>query len=331
MFDDQRILITGGTGSFGKSFVRRILKFHQPKEIIIYSRDEMKQWEMANSDLHESSITYRLGDVRDIDRLTQVARGVDLIIHAAASNIVPLAEFNPTECIQSNVVGAMNVVSVALSLKIPKVVALSTDKASNPINLYGASKLLSDKLFLAGGLDSPNQNTRFSVVRYGNVIGSRGSVVPLFDKLKKGGRIPITDPSMTRFMITMEQAMDLVEIAVKHGVGHDIFVRKIPSMNILDIAEAIAPGVPTEIIGIRVGEKLHEQMISVEDAQFTFEFDDHYRIFSRLDNSFEKIADSWVKVPENFEYRSNTNQEWWNSDQLRAYWKQSRQNETVNS
>ena len=285
MFDNSTILITGGTGSFGKKFTKLTLQNHSPLRIIIYSRDEMKQWDMAEKFQKldpQGKINYVIGDVRDKERLHRVMSGVDFIVHAAATKIVPTAEYNPFECIKTNVNGAMNVIEVALEQKVKKIVALSTDKACNPINLYGATKLASDKLFIAANLHTLKSETCFSVVRYGNVMGSRGSVIPFFQDCEKTGKLPITDERMTRFMIDIEQGVNLVWHAFKDASGGEIYVHKIPSMKVIDIARAINPNVPQEIIGIRPGEKVHEVMISEEDAMSTYEYDWYYKILPTL-------------------------------------------------
>ena len=269
MFSNSTILVTGGTGSFGHKFIPMTLDKYNPKKIIVYSRDEMKQWEMAKLFQRDERIRFFIGDVRDKDRLYRALDGVDYVVHAAATKIVPTAEYNPFECVKTNINGAMNLIDACIDCNVKGVVALSTDKASSPINLYGATKLASDKLFIAGNAYSGEHPTRFSVVRYGNVMGSRGSVIPFFESIKSGGEIPITDSSMTRFMITLEEGVDLVWHAFSDMVGGEIYVKKIPSMNICDIGRAVAPHASQKIIGIRPGEKLHEQMIGVEDATST--------------------------------------------------------------
>ena len=304
MLNGKTILITGGTGSFGKRFVQRILSNYKPKKLIIYSRDELKQFEMAKvfSDKKHESIRYFLGDVRDSSRLMQAFRGVDIVIHAAALKHVPAAEYNPFEFIKTNVLGAQYIIEAAIERGVQKVVALSTDKASNPINLYGATKLCSDKLFVAGNSYSGAGGTKFSVVRYGNVIGSRGSVMPFFMNLKDSGVIPITDERMTRFLITLDQGIDLVFKALENAVGGEILVPKIPSMKMTDVAKAIAPNCDLKITGIRPGEKLHESMICVEDAANTREFSDHYRIFPTIHSwSIDGKQEGGKPVPIGFE------------------------------
>jgi len=280
MLNNKNVLITGGTGSFGKKCTEIILKRYKPKRLIIYSRDELKQYEMAQ-DFPQSSYScmrYFIGDVRDKDRMNRAFRNVDYVIHAAALKQVPAAEYNPFEAIKTNILGAQNVINVAIDQGIKKIIALSTDKAANPINLYGATKLCSDKLFIAGNSYVGKEHSIFSIVRYGNVAGSRGSVIPFFIKCKKSGVIPITDPRMTRFWITLEQGVNFVLSRLEKMVGGELFVPKIPSMNIMDLAKVIAPECKTEIVGIRPGEKLHELMITRDDARRTLEFRDHYII-----------------------------------------------------
>ncbi len=279
MFDDKTILITGGTGSFGKMFTRTVLERYKPKKVIIYSRDELKQFEMQQ-EFSSKKMRYFIGDVRDKARIIQACNGVDFIIHAAALKQVPAAEYNPMECIKTNIDGAQNVIDAAIQTDVEKVIALSTDKAANPINLYGATKLCSDKLFVAANNIVGKARPRFAVVRYGNVVGSRGSVVPFFQKLRseKASSLPITDVEMTRFWITLQQGVDFVINGFKRMHGGEIFVPKIPSVKITDVAEAIAPGVPHEVVGIRPGEKLHEIMVPLDDSRRTVEFDDHYVI-----------------------------------------------------
>ena len=317
-FKDSTILITGGTGSFGHAFVRHALDQHQPKRIIVYSRDEMKQWEMARLFGDDSRIRFFIGDVRDKDRLYRALNGVDYVVHAAAMKIVPSAEYNPFECIKTNIDGAMNVIDAAIDCKVKKVVALSTDKASSPANLYGATKLASDKLFVAGNAYSGGKSTQFAVVRYGNVMGSRGSVIPFFSGLRDKTVLPITDRRMTRFMITLDQGIEAVWKAFDDMVGGEIYVRKIPSMTITSIAQAVVPGAQYEYIGIRPGEKLHEQMISAEDSHTTYEYDEYYKILPSINHwntDPERIKDG-VKVPEGFEYTSDNNSQWMSVEDL---------------
>lgn len=321
MLNNSSILITGGTGSFGSAFVPMTLEKYNPKRIVIFSRDEMKQWEMAKLYDNDSRVRFFIGDVRDKDRLNRALDDVDIVVHAAATKIVPTAEYNPFECIKTNILGAMNLIDASIDQGVSKVVALSTDKASSPINLYGATKLASDKVFVAANAYSGKRKTKFSVVRYGNVMGSRGSVIPFFNSIKKSGVITITDKEMTRFMISLEQGVDLVWHALEDMEGGEIYVKKIPSMNIMDIAEAVAPGIKTEIIGIRPGEKLHEQMIGVEDASYTYEYKDHYKILPNIyDASLDpsRIKDG-MKVESDFSYTSDNNKEWMKADDLKKW------------
>jgi len=321
MLDGATILLTGGTGSFGSRFVPMTLERFRPRRLIIYSRDEMKQWEMAKLHGHRPEVRFFIGDVRDRDRLYRALDGVDTVVHAAATKIVPTAEYNPFECVKTNVLGAMNLIDACIDKGVTRCVALSTDKASSPINLYGATKLCSDKLFVAGNSYSGADKCRFSVVRYGNVMGSRGSVIPFFLSLAASGRLPVTDPRMTRFMITLEQGVELVWHALEDMVGGEIYVRKIPSMNILDIARAAAPGAAHEVVGIRPGEKLHEQMIGEEDAPHTYEYADHFKVLPAIHSWSAdpgRIKDG-RKVPEGFRYASDSNAEWMGVETL-AQW-----------
>ncbi len=321
MLNNQTILITGGTGSFGNTFVPMTLDRYNPKKIIIYSRDEMKQWEMAKKFEGDPRVRFFIGDVRDKERLYRALDGVDYVVHAAATKIVPTAEYNPFECIKTNIIGAMNLIEACIDKKVKRVVALSTDKASSPANLYGATKLASDKVFVAGNSYAGGHNTRFSVVRYGNVMGSRGSVIPFFLSIKDKGVLPITDERMTRFMITLEQGVELVWHAFDDMEGGEIYVKKIPSMNIVDVAQAVAADAEMEVVGIRPGEKLHEQMISAEDAYFTYEYQEHYKILPAINNwdsSPARIKDG-KKVEEGFVYSSETNDDWMSSDALREW------------
>ncbi len=320
-FDDQVILITGGTGSFGNTFVRMTLEKYSPKKIIILSRDEMKQWDMAKKFQDDPRVRFFIGDVRDRERLYRALDGVDYVVHAAATKIVPTAEYNPFECVKTNIDGAMNLIDACIDKKVKGVVALSTDKASSPINLYGATKLASDKLFVAGNHYAGGKGTRFSVVRYGNVMGSRGSVIPFFMSIKDKGVIPITDTRMTRFMISLEQGVELVWHAFKDMVGGEIYVKKIPSMKVTDLGRVVAPKAKQEIVGIRPGEKLHEQMIGAEDAYFTYEYPEHYKILPQINNwdkDTNRIKDG-QKVPENFVYASDNNAEWMSNTELQAW------------
>ena len=320
MLKDQTILITGGTGSFGHAFIPQTLEKFQPKKIIIYSRDEMKQWEMMK-DHNDPRIRFFIGDVRDRSRLYRALDGVDYVVHAAATKIVPTAEYNPFECVKTNIIGAMNLIDACIDKNVKRVVALSTDKASSPVNLYGATKLASDKLFIAGNSYSAGKQTIFSVVRYGNVMGSRGSVIPFFSSLPKNDSLPITDSRMTRFMIPLDQAVELVWKAFEDAKGGEVYVRKIPSMNICDIAKAISPEAKQEIVGIRPGEKLHEQMISLEDAPYTYEYDDYYKILPAINSWDDDPAriNSGKKVPENFSYSSDNNSEWMTVEELQHW------------
>lgn len=320
MFNGKNILVTGGTGSFGKRFVRRILQEFKPNKIIIYSRDELKQYEMAKifSPEKYQCMRYFLGDVRDQQRLSRAMAGVDYVIHAAALKHVPAAEYNPFEYIKTNVIGAQNVIESCIENSVKKVIALSTDKASNPINLYGATKLCSDKSFVAGNSYSGDNGPIFSVVRYGNVIGSRGSVIPFFMNMKKTGVIPITDSRMTRFWITLDQGVDLVKSAFERMNGGEIFVPKIPSMKVLDLAMALAPECELKFVGIRPGEKLHECMIGEDDSPFTYEFDNHFEIHPAIHNWYldpSRIREG-RKVGEEFCYNSEINTKWFEQKDL---------------
>ena len=323
MFDNKTILITGGTGSFGKTFLPMTLSTHEPKRIIVYSRDEMKQWEMAQKFENDPRVEFVIGDVRDKEQLARAMSGADYVVHAAATKIVPTAEYNPAECIKTNIFGAMNVIDAAQSAKVKKLIALSTDKASNPINLYGATKLASDKLFIASNKDH-SETAKFSVVRYGNVMGSRGSVIPFFQKRASTGVLPITHADMTRFMISLEEGVGLVWRAFEDMYGGEIFVKKIPSMKITDIAKAIAPDAKQEITGIRPGEKMHEQMIGVEDASHTYEYDGFYKILPAINNWSDdpKRIGSGKKVPYDFCYSSDKNTDWMTSDKLKLWLEQ---------
>lgn len=312
MLENSTILITGGTGSFGHAFLPMALERYNPKKVNILSRDEMKQWEMAKLYGDDPRVRFFIGDVRDRDRLYRAFDGVDYVVHAAATKIVPTAEYNPFECIKTNVNGAMNVIDAAIDKGVKGVVALSTDKASSPINLYGASKLASDKLFVSGNSYAGEHGTRFSVVRYGNVMGSRGSVIPFFMSIADKGVLPITDPRMTRFMISLEQGVELVWHAFADMVGGEIYVKKIPSMKVTDIARVVAPEARHEIVGIRPGEKLHEQMIGIEDAPYTYEYDAHFKILPAINKWSDdpaRIKDG-RKVAEDFVYTSDLNPDW---------------------
>jgi len=321
MFADKVVLVTGGTGSFGHTFVPMTLARYNPKKIIIFSRDEMKQWEMAKNFQNDPRVRFFIGDVRDRDRLYRALDGVDYVVHAAATKIVPTAEYNPFECVKTNIDGAMNLIDACIDKKVKGVVALSTDKPSSPINLYGATKLASDKLFVAGNHYAGGKGTRFSVVRYGNVMGSRGSVIPFFMSIKSKGVLPITDERMTRFMISLEQGVELVWHAFEDMVGGEIYVKKIPSMKVTDLARVIAPEAKQEIVGIRPGEKLHEQMISSEDSYFTYEYPEHFKILPQINNwdkDANRIKDG-KKVSEGFVYASDNNVEWMSDKTLQAW------------
>jgi UDP-N-acetylglucosamine 4,6-dehydratase len=327
MFDNSNILITGGTGSFGKKYVQTILGCHKPARLIIYSRDELKQFEMQQT-YNDPCIRYFIGDVRDKSRLRQAMRGVDYVIHAAALKQVPAAEYNPMECIKTNIHGAENVIAAAIENDVRKVIALSTDKAANPINLYGATKLASDKLFVAANNMVGSGSSRFSVVRYGNVVGSRGSVVPFFKKLVQEGvdHIPVTDGDMTRFWITLQQGVDFVLKNFSRMHGGEIFVPKIPTVKIVDLAEAYAPGVPVKIIGIRPGEKIHEIMCPADDSHLTLEFEDHFVIrptikFFNGENDYttNALGEIGNSVPQGFTYHSGANPEILDVEQIREF------------
>lgn len=326
MLTNQTILITGGTGSFGHTFVPMTLAKYNPRRLIIFSRDEMKQWEMAKLYGNDSRVRFFIGDVRDKDRLARALNGVDYVVHAAATKIVPTAEYNPFECVKTNIIGAMNLIDACIDQNVKRVVALSTDKASSPANLYGATKLASDKLFVAGNSYSGGEATRFSVVRYGNVMGSRGSVIPFFMSIADQRRLPITDERMTRFMITLEQGVDLVWHAFDDMVGGEIYVKKIPSMKLPDIARAVVPDAAFDIVGVRPGEKLHEQMIGAEDAPYTYEYPDHFKILPAIHRWSEdpKRISGGVKVAPDFVYSSDNNQEWMSSETLRVWIEQNR-------
>ena len=317
MFNNKSIIITGGTGSFGKRYTKTLLERYKPKKIIIFSRDELKQFEMQQT-YNDSCMRYFIGDVRDRYRLEEAMEGVDYVIHAAALKQVPAAEYNPMECIKTNINGAENVIRAALKNNVQKVIALSTDKAANPINLYGATKLASDKLFVAANNIAGKKPTRFSVVRYGNVVGSRGSVVPFFQKLIDQGatELPITHENMTRFMITLQQGVDFVLKNFERMHGGEIFVPKIPSMNMVEVAKDMAPNLDIKIVGIRPGEKMHETMCPADDSHLTLEFDDHFVICPTIQFSYQsdfsvnKIGETGQSVPMGFEYQSGTNPQW---------------------
>jgi UDP-N-acetylglucosamine 4,6-dehydratase/5-epimerase len=326
MFDEKSVLITGGTGSFGKQFVRTVLGRYKPKRVIIYSRDELKQFEM-HQEFGAPCMRYFIGDVRDEERLMQAMNGVDFVVHAAALKQVPAAEYNPMECIKTNIHGAENVIKAALANNVEKVIALSTDKAAHPANLYGATKLASDKLFVAANNIAGSHRTRFSVVRYGNVVGSRGSVVPFFLKLITGGarELPVTDARMTRFWISLAQSVDFVDTCFRRMQGGEVFVPKIPSVRIPELAEAMAPGMPIRIVGIRPGEKLHEIMCPVDDAHLTIEFENHYVIrptisfVVQVDFGTNVLGERGRPVAEEFEYSSGTNRHFLSVEEIRAF------------
>ncbi|MDK2801333.1 MAG: UDP-N-acetylglucosamine 4,6-dehydratase/5-epimerase [Clostridiales bacterium] len=321
MLKGKTILLTGGTGSFGKKFCKIVLnRYPDIKKLIVFSRDELKQFEMAEEFKHHPKLRFFIGDVRDGNRLCRAMDGVDYVVHAAALKQVPAAEYNPIEAIKTNIGGAENVINAAIDCGVKKVIALSTDKACNPINLYGATKLCSDKLFIAGNSYAGSKETRFSVVRYGNVVGSRGSVVPFFIKCREKGKIPITDPRMTRFWITLDQGVGFVLKCFEIMHGGELFVPKIPSMKVVDLAKAIAPNCDVEIVGIRPGEKLHEYMISVDDARNTLEYDEYYVIqpqFHWWDARKYQEEQGGEKVPEDFSYSSDKNDRWLTVEDLR--------------
>lgn len=321
MLENATILVTGGTGSFGHKFIPMTLAKYNPKKIIVFSRDEMKQWEMAKLFQGDNRLRFFIGDVRDRERLYRALDGVDYVVHAAATKIVPTAEYNPFECVKTNIHGAMNLIDACIDQGVKRVVALSTDKASSPVNLYGATKLASDKLFVAGNSYSGAHGTSFSVVRYGNVMGSRGSVIPFFMSIRDKGVLPITDERMTRFMISLEEGVELVWHAFGDMVGGEIYVKKIPSMKVVDLARVISPEARQEVVGIRPGEKLHEQMIGAEDAFYTYEYDEHFKILPAI-NEWHKDANrikDGRKVPEGFVYSSDNNAEWMTADELQAW------------
>ncbi|CAD7288041.1 UDP-N-acetylglucosamine 4,6-dehydratase (inverting) [Campylobacter majalis] len=323
MFNNKSILITGGTGSFGKKYTEILLKNYKPKRLVIYSRDELKQYEMSQV-FNDKVMRYFIGDVRDANRLKTAMNGIDFVIHAAALKHVPIAEYNPMECIKTNINGAQNVIDAAIANNVSKVIALSTDKACNPVNLYGATKLASDKLFVAANNITGTKQTRFSVVRYGNVVGSRGSVVPFFKQLISQGakELPITHPDMTRFWITLRQGVNFVLKNFERMKGGEIFIPKIPSMTIPDLARALAPELGIKVIGIRPGEKMHEAMIGKDDAHLTLEFDDHYVITPSIqftlqqDFSVNMLSEKGVRVADDFEYSSDKNKIWLDKDGL---------------
>jgi UDP-N-acetylglucosamine 4,6-dehydratase (inverting) len=321
MLAGKTILVTGGTGSFGSTFVPMTLAKYNPRKIIVYSRDEMKQWAMAQTFVGDERVRFFIGDVRDRERLYRALDGVDFVVHAAATKIVPTAEYNPFECVKTNVIGAMNLIDACIDKGVRRVIALSTDKASSPVNLYGATKLASDKLFVAGNSYAGGHDTRFGVVRYGNVMGSRGSVIPLFLSLRDSGSLPITDERMTRFMISLEEGVELVWRAFADMQGGEIYVKKIPSMKVVDIAKAVAPEAAHRVVGIRPGEKLHEQMIGSEDAPYAYEYSDYFKILPAIHNWSAdplRIKDG-RRADEGFVYSSDTNKEWMSVAHLRTW------------
>jgi len=321
MLANSSILITGGTGSFGHIFIPMTLEKYNPKKIVIFSRDEMKQWEMAKLFKDDPRVRFMIGDVRDKDRLYRVLDGIDYVVHAAATKIVPTAEYDPFECVKTNVLGAMNLIDACIDKGVKGIVALSTDKASAPSNLYGATKLTSDRLFVSGNSYTGSHNTKFSVVRYGNVMGSRGSVIPFFISIKGKQAFPITDNRMTRFMISLEEGVELVWHAFDNMKGGEIYVKKIPSMKVTDVALAVDENTKQEEVGVRPGEKLHEQMIGIEDAAYTYEYPGYFKILPSI-NEWAKdkarIGDG-IKVPENFMYTSDNNKEWMKISELQDW------------
>ena len=321
MFNNRVITITGGTGSFGKKFINSLVGKNKFKELRIFSRDEMKQWYLQEKYSKYKNLKFIIGDVRDKFSLDRVIKGSDYVIHAAATKIVPTAENNPVECIKTNINGAINVIESCINHKIKKVIALSTDKACNPINLYGATKLCSDKLFVSSNFLENNDNTKFAVVRYGNVMGSRGSVIPFFINQMKTGKFTLTDKRMTRFMISLEEAVDLVKLALKDTNGGEIYISKIPSMKVLDIAKTIQSKNKIEYIGIRPGEKLHEVMISKEDSIYTYEYKKYFKILPALNNTYKNknFIKNGKKVIEGFEYSSEKNHDWMTSKYLKKW------------
>jgi len=321
MLSNSNILVTGGTGSFGHTFISMTLEKYNPERIVVFSRDEMKQWEMAKLFKDDPRVRFMIGDVRDKDRLYRALDGIDYVVHAAATKIVPTAEYDPFECVKTNVIGAMNLIDACIDKSVKRIVALSTDKASAPSNLYGATKLTSDRLFVSGNSYTGSHNTSFSVVRYGNVMGSRGSVIPFFISIKDRQVFPITDNRMTRFMISLEEGVELVWHAFEDMKGGEIYVKKIPSMKVTDVALAVDKNTKQEEVGIRPGEKLHEQMIGIEDALYTYEYPGHFKILPSI-NEWAKdearIGDG-IRVPENFTYTSNNNKEWMQISELQDW------------
>ena len=321
MLKNSSILITGGTGSFGHTFIPMTLEKYNPKKLVVFSRDEIKQWEMAKLFKDDSRVRFMIGDVRDKDRLYRVLDGIDYVVHAAATKIVPTAEYDPFECVKTNVIGAMNLIDACIDKKVKRIVALSTDKASAPSNLYGATKLTSDRLFVSGNSYTGAHNTSFSVVRYGNVMGSRGSVIPFFISIKGKHLFPITDNRMTRFMISLEEGVKLVWHAFDDMKGGEIYVRKIPSMKVTDVALAVDENTKQEEVGIRPGEKLHEQMIGIEDALYTYEYPEYFKILPSINDwaKDEARIGNGIRVPENFMYTSDNNKEWMKISELQEW------------
>ncbi|MDB5098495.1 MAG: flagellin modification protein FlmA [Cyanobacteria bacterium RYN_339] len=322
-FKDKVILVTGGTGSFGHQFIAEILAHHEPRKVIVFSRDELKQYEMRQRfpEHRFPQLRFFIGDVRDRERLYRAFDGVDVVVHAAALKHVPICEYNPLEAVKTNIIGASNIIDAAIDRNVAKVIALSTDKAANPVNLYGATKLCSDKLFVAANHYSGHHKTEFSVVRYGNVVGSRGSVVPFFQQKRASGTIPITDPRMTRFWITLDQGVDFVLKSFNRMRGGEVFVPKIPSMTIMELAKAVAPDCQTEIVGIRPGEKLHETMVTPDDARNTYEYDDYFAIvpdYRDWDREAFARETGGRAVPEGFAYSSDSNDHWLSAADLEA-------------
>ena len=326
MLKNSSILITGGTGSFGHTFIPMTLEKYNPKKLVVFSRDEIKQWEMAKLFKDDSRVRFMIGDVRDKDRLYRVLDGIDYVVHAAATKIVPTAEYDPFECVKTNVIGAMNLIDACIDKKVKRIVALSTDKASAPSNLYGATKLTSDRLFVSGNSYTGSHNTSFSVVRYGNVMGSRGSVIPFFISIKGKQLFPITDNRMTRFMISLEEGVKLVWHAFDDMKGGEIYVKKIPSMKVTDVALAVDENTKQEEVGIRPGEKLHEQMIGIEDALYTYEYPENFKILPSINDWAKdeaRIGDG-IRVPEDFTYTSNNNKEWMEISELKEWIKKNK-------
>ena len=323
LYKNKSLLITGGTGSFGNQYISDLSNNFNFKRALVFSRDEMKQWEMMQRFKNDKRISFVIGDVRDKERLYRCMDGINYVVHAAATKIVPTAEYNPFETIKTNVLGAMNVIETAIDSSVEKVVALSTDKASNPINLYGASKLAADKLFVAANNSELKNKTKFSIVRYGNVMGSRGSIIPFFLSLRDQKKLPITDKAMTRFMITLDQAIDLVNHTFSDMLGGEIYVKKIPTMKVVDIAKAINSKAKLEVIGIRPGEKIHEQMIGIDDAHYTYEYKDYYKILPAINNwdIDKKRIKNGKKVPNGFIYGSDNKDDLLSGNELKKWLK----------